>query len=151
VQVVDLNELWTELVGLLGGEIRQKAEVKLELKPIPPVKCRPQQLTAVFSNLLRNAAAAIDSAGTIQITSDRRGADVVLEIKDDGRGIPAERLSRLFDPTFRKEGARVGTSWGLFVSRSIITEHGGELLITSVPGSGTTAKIVLPLAMASAA
>jgi signal transduction histidine kinase len=151
VQVVDLNELWTELVGLLGGEIRQKADVKLELKPIPPVKCRPQQLTAVFSNLLRNAAAAIDTTGTIQITSDRRGADVVLEVKDDGRGIPAERLSRLFDPTFRKQGARVGTSWGLFVSRSIITEHGGELLITSVPGSGTTAKIVLPLAMASAA
>jgi signal transduction histidine kinase len=151
VQMVDLNELWTELVGLLGGELRRKADVKLELKPIPKVRCRPQQLTAVFSNLLRNAAAGIDRTGTIQITSDRRGTDVVLQVKDDGRGIPAERLSRLFDPTFRKDGGRVGTSWGLFVSRSIITEHGGELVITSEAGSGTIAKIVLPLAMAGAA
>ncbi|HEY7819102.1 MAG TPA: HAMP domain-containing sensor histidine kinase, partial [Vicinamibacteria bacterium] len=145
------NELWTELVGLLGGELRRKADVKLELNPIPKVRCRPQQLTAVFSNLLRNAAAGIDRTGTIQITSDRRGTDVVLQVKDDGRGIPAERLSRLFDPTFRKDGGRVGTSWGLFVSRSIITEHGGELVITSEAGSGTIAKIVLPLAMAGAA
>jgi signal transduction histidine kinase len=108
-------------------------------------------LTAVFSNLLRNAAAAIESAGTIQITSDQRGADVVLEVRDDGRGIPAERLSRLFDPGFRVQSGRVGTSWGLFVSRSIISEHGGQLEISSAVGRGTTAKIVLPLPLAGAA
>ncbi|HEY7699038.1 MAG TPA: HAMP domain-containing sensor histidine kinase, partial [Vicinamibacteria bacterium] len=151
LRVVNLNELWEETVALLESELQGKADVKLDLKPLPPVKCRPQQLTAVFSNLLRNAAEAIESAGTIQISSDQRGADVVLEVRDDGRGIPAERLSRLFEPAFRVQSGRVGTSWGLFVSRSIISEHGGQLEISSAVGRGTTAKIVLPLPLAGAA
>jgi two-component system, NtrC family, sensor kinase len=153
VQVVDLNDLWKDTVALLGGELGAKAGVKPELKPLPPMKCRPQQLSAVFSNLLRNAAAAIDVnvGGTIRIASDRRGADVVLEVQDDGKGIPAERLSHLFDPSFRVHGGRVGTSWGLFVSRSIISEHGGHLEISSAVGEGTTAKIVLPSPLAGAA
>lgn len=151
VQVVNLNELWVDIVALLGGQLGGKADVKLDLKPLPPVKCRPQQLSAVFSNLLRNAAAAIETAGTIKITSDQRGADVVVEVHDDGKGIPPERLSRLFDPAFRVQGGRVGTSWGLFVSRSIISEHGGQLEISSSVGRGTTAKIILPLPFAGAA
>jgi signal transduction histidine kinase len=145
IQVVDLNELWTDLVAFLGGELAAKAEVKLDLKPIPPLKCRPQQLSAVFSNLLRNAAAAIETRGTIKVTSDRRGGEVVLEVQDDGKGIPAERLSQLFDPTFRIQGGRIRTGWGLFVSRTIISEHGGQLEISSGAGRGTIAKVVLPL------
>jgi signal transduction histidine kinase len=115
------------------------------------MKCRPQQLSAVFSNLLRNAAAAIETRGTIKVTSDRRGADVVLEVQDDGKGIPAERLSQLFDPTFRIQGGRIRAGWGLFVSRTIISEHGGQLEISSSAGRGTVAKIVLPLALPGAA
>ena len=105
VQVVDLNQLWVDIVALLGSQLEGKADVKLDLRPIPPVKCRPQQLSAVFSNLLRNAAAAIETGGTIKISSDRRGADVVVEVHDDGKGIPAERLSRLFDPAFVSRAA----------------------------------------------
>jgi len=53
-------------------------------------------------------------------SSDRRGSEVVLEVKDNGRGIPSERLAHLFNPTFRVEGGRVAaTNWGLFISRSI--------------------------------
>ena len=48
VQMVNLNELWVNLVALLGGELGDRAEVKLDLKPLPPMKCRPQQLSAVF-------------------------------------------------------------------------------------------------------
>jgi signal transduction histidine kinase len=151
VQAVNLNELWRDIVALLGAELGGKADVKLDLEPLPLVKCRPQQLSAVFSNLLRNAAAAIETAGTIRIRSGRRGADVVLEVQDDGKGIPEERLPHLFDPGFRVTGSRVGTSWGLFVSRSIISEHGGHLEISSAPGRGTTAKVILPLPLAGAA
>jgi signal transduction histidine kinase len=150
-RVVDLNELWESTLALLGSELAGKAELKLDLRPLPPVKCRPQQLTAVFTNLLRNAAASIETAGTIEIASDRRGANVVLEVRDDGKGIPADRLKHLFDPSFRVQSGRVGTSWGLFVSRSIISEHGGQLEISSAVGKGTTAKIVLPLLHAGAA
>ncbi len=143
---VDLNELWSVSVNLLQGELDPKANVLLELKPLPRVKCKPQQMSAVFANLLRNSASSMDERGTIQITSHRRGSDVVLEVRDDGRGIAHERLARLFDPTFRVEGQRVSTTnWGLFISRSIVVEHGGQLEIESTEGRGTTARICLPV------
>ena len=145
-QMVDLNELWSSSVNLLQGELDPKANVLLVLKPLPRVKCKPQQMSAVFANLLRNSADSMDRRGTIQITSDQQGSEVVLEVRDDGRGIAPERLSRLFDPTFRVEGQRVSTTnWGLFISRSIIAEHGGQIEIDSAEGRGTTARISLPI------
>ena len=145
VQVVDLNELWTDTVSLLSAELEEKVELKLELKPLPPIKCRPQQLSAVFSNLLRNAGAAIEDKGMIQVTTDVHDAEVILEVRDNGKGIAADRLPNLFEPTFKVTGSRVSTTnWGLFVSRSIVAEHGGQIEIDSVKGKGTTARILMP-------
>jgi signal transduction histidine kinase len=145
-QMVDLNELWSSSVNLLQAELDPKANVLLELKPLPRVKCKPQQMSAVFANLLRNSADSMDRRGTIQITSDLRGSEVVLEVRDDGKGIAPERLSRLFDPMFRVEGQRVSTTnWGLFISRSIIAEHEGQIEIESTESQGTTARILLPI------
>ena len=150
-QMVDLNELWISTAALLQGELEQRAEVKLDLKPLPRLKCRPQQMSAVFSNLLRNSAASMEKKGTIRVLSDRRGDEVILEIQDDGRGIPSDRMPHLFDPAFRVEGGRVAAAnWGLFISRSIITEHGGRIEIDSLEGRGTTAKISLPVIAAAA-
>ena len=150
-QMVDLNELWSSSVDLLRGELDPKANVLLELNSLPRLKCKPQQMSAVFTNLLRNAANSMDRRGTIQITSDRRGSEIVLEVRDDGRGISPDRLSLLFDPTFRVEGQRVSTTnWGLFVSRSIVAEHGGQIEIESTEGRGTTARISLPIEAATA-
>jgi signal transduction histidine kinase len=145
-QVVDLNALLESTAALHLGELEGGARVNLSLEPLPHVRCRPQRMSAVFSNLLRNAAESIEGEGTIHITSNRRGGEIVLEVRDSGKGIPPDRLSHLFDPSFRVEGSRVSTSnWGLFISRSIITEHGGRLEIESTEGRGTTARISLPI------
>jgi signal transduction histidine kinase len=150
-QMVDLNELWTSTAALLQGELEQRAEVTLDLHPLPRLKCRPQQMSAVFSNLLRNSASSMEKKGTIRVLSDRRGGEVILEIQDNGRGIPSDRMLHLFDPTFRVEGGRVAAAnWGLFISRSIIAEHGGRIEIDSLEGRGTTAKISLPVIAAAA-
>lgn len=144
-QVVDLNQLCSDTVMFLDEELRPRAEIKLSFQPLPRVKCRPQHLSAVFSNLLRNAAAAMDGHGTIEVSSNRDDGELVLEVRDDGRGIPAARLAELFAPAFQVEGSRVATTnWGLFISRSIITEHGGHFEIESEVGRGTTARIRLP-------
>ena len=145
-QVVDLNELWSDTVTLLGTELDAKADVQLDLKPLPRTKCRPHQLSAVFSNLLRNAAAAITEQGRIEVSSDQRGGELVFRVADNGRGISANRLSRLFEPAFAVKGSTIATTnWGLFVSRGIIAQHGGNLEIDSKEGEGTTATISLPL------
>ena len=146
MQVVDLNELWTNTVSLLSSELEDNVEVKLELRPLPPIRCRPQHVSAVFSNLLRNAVAAIKDQGTIRVISDTNNGEVVLEVRDSGIGISPDRLAHLFDPVFRVRGSRVSTTnWGLFVSRSIIAEHGGQIEIDSVEGKGTTARILIPI------
>lgn len=146
-QVVDLNELWTDTVALLHGELAERIEVRFDLKPIPPLRCRRQQMSAIFSNLLRNAASGIDEHGVIQVSSDQREGQVILEVRDSGRGIPAAHLPRIFDPAFQNVGGRVSvTNWGFLVTRSIVMDHGGEFEIESKEGQGTTARIRLPLA-----
>ena len=100
-RLVDLNELWSETVALLNAELSTGAEVKLDLRALPPFKCRPKLISVVFGNLLRNAAAAIDRKGTIVGSSERRNGDIVMEVRDDGRGISADELSirRLSSPS----------------------------------------------------
>ena len=147
VQVVDLNQLWRDTVHFMDDSLAPKVSFVLDLSPIPSVSCRPQQLAAVFSNLVRNAAAAIPTKGTIRIRTAAQASEILMEVEDDGHGIAPSRLSGLFEPGFKNESGRVGTSnWGLFVSRGIVTDHGGRIEIESEEGKGTVARIRLPLA-----
>jgi signal transduction histidine kinase len=144
-QTLDLNVLCRETAASLSSDIAPRAALELRLEPLPAMRCRPQQMGAVLSNLLRNAAAAMDDRGHIVLATAKRPDSVVLEVRDNGRGIPEERLDRLFEPSLTVEGSRVATrNWGLFVSRAIVTEHGGDLQIESELGAGTTARVVLP-------
>jgi signal transduction histidine kinase len=145
-RLVDLNALCSDTVEFLSSEL-ENARVEMRLTPIPPIKCRPQQIGAVLANLVRNASSAIDGNGDgrIEVASQADPARVVIEVKDNGRGIEEERLATLFEPAFRVDGGRVATTnWGLFISRSIVSEHGGRLEIESSLGRGTTARVSLP-------
>jgi signal transduction histidine kinase len=147
-RVVDLNALCSDTVEFLGPEIAN-ARVELRLAPLPQVRCRPQQIGAVLANLVRNASSAIDpgDVGRIEVVSQADPARVVVEIKDNGRGIESARLATLFEPSFGVDRGRVATTnWGLFISRSIVNDHGGSLEIESTPGLGTTARLCLPRA-----
>ena len=145
-QTVDLNELCRETAASLRSHLEAKTDLDFDLGILPPLRCRPQQLSAVLSNLLRNAADAIETRGRITVSTRKRDGNVVLEVRDTGRGIPSARLATLFEPALQVENGRIAaTNWGLFVCRTIVAEHGGQLDIDSEVGKGTTAKIVLPL------
>jgi signal transduction histidine kinase len=147
-QAADINELLTDTVGLLQSELNPNAEVTLDLRPVGPLKCRPQQLSAVFLNLLRNAIAHLREKGKICVSTIQSDAEITIQVRDNGRGIAAERLASLFEPSFTVSGGRVMSSnWGLFVSRSIILEHGGQIRIDSAEGIGTTVTVTLPAAV----
>ena len=146
-QVADINELLRDTIGLLQSELNQRAEVTLNLKPLPRLKCKPQQLSAVFLHLLRNAIAHLEENGKISVSSVQSGAEIAIQVCDSGQGIAAERLPHLFEPTLTVRGGRVTTSnWGLFTSRSIILEHGGQIRIESTEGKGTTVTVTLAAA-----
>ena len=145
-QTIDLNALWQDTAALLEAELAPKAEVRFKLQTVPPTRARPEQISAVFSNLLRNAAAAMESKGVIEVRTSSADGELVSEVRDTGAGMSEETVSRLFEPAFRVEGSRVSTSnWGLFVSRSIVVEHGGSIEVASELGQGTTVRVVLPV------
>ncbi|MEW5978920.1 MAG: HAMP domain-containing sensor histidine kinase [Acidobacteriota bacterium] len=144
VSVVDINELLRNAVELIPPHSRQR--VSLDLKPLPPLKCRPQQLNAVFSNLLRNATQSAEGEALVHVSSSSKNGDIVVRVQDHGRGIPKDRLPGLFEPGLMvKEGRVAITNWSLFNSKSILVEHGGEIHVESEEGKGTTVTVRLPL------
>jgi signal transduction histidine kinase len=145
VLLVDLNLLLQDVVEILKSQIKADVSLQLDLQRIPQVRVRPHQVSAVFSNLLHNAADGVESGGHVWLTTCQIGSQVCTVVRDDGRGIAAEELAGIFDPTFKVKAGRVATgNWGLFSCRQIVREHDGEIEIESTPGSGTIVRVMLP-------
>ncbi len=118
-------------------------------KHLPWVTVDPGQLQQVFLNLVVNAEFAIkknSSSGKLVITTRKKQpGGIIIEIRDDGPGIPRELLPRLFDPFFTTREPGEGTGLGLSLTRSIILEHGGDIEVESKPGAGAAFIITLPV------
>jgi PAS domain S-box-containing protein len=156
--VIELEQVIASSVSLAlrGGSAR----CSVRLRPgLWPVEADAAQLGQVFNNLLINAQQAMPGGG--QITIDGRnieaaelaepllapGRHVEITVRDHGVGIPAEALSRIFDPYFTTR--QTGSGLGLAVVHSIIKNHGGIIRVDSRPGGGTTFIVLLPAAAAS--
>lgn len=123
--------------------------VQLDLDPVLPfVQGDAGQLQQVLMNLIANARHAIEEqakGGTIRVKTKRIGAKrVLLEVSDDGPGIPQAIQARIFDPFFTTKPVGVGTGLGLAIVLGIVREHGGKLHFTSSPGQGTVFSIEFP-------
>ncbi|TWJ19458.1 PAS domain S-box protein [Geobacter argillaceus] len=141
----NLNNCLESTLNIVWNELKYKATVEREYGELPETRCYPQQLNQVFMNLLVNAAHAIESQGTITIRSWAEGADIFIAISDTGSGIPDELHSRIFEPFFTTKEVGKGTGLGLSISYDIVKKHGGEILLESVVGEGTTFTVRLPV------
>ncbi|MDU0457814.1 MAG: PAS domain S-box protein [Geobacteraceae bacterium] len=141
----DLNQCLESTINIVWNEIKYVATLTKELGDIPRIKCYPQQLNQVFMNLLVNAAHAISGQGVITVRSWNDADNVFVSIGDTGSGIPEELQRRIFEPFFTTKEAGKGTGLGLSISSEIIRKHGGEILLESKPGQGTTFTVRLPL------
>ena len=144
-KLADLNQCLESTINIVWNEIKYVATLKKELGDIPQVKCYPQQLNQVFMNLLVNAAHAITGQGEITVRSWNDAGNVFISISDTGSGIPEELQRRIFEPFFTTKEAGKGTGLGLSISSEIVRKHGGEIILESKPGLGTTFTIRLPL------
>ncbi len=120
--------------------------VDIELwMPEEPIEvlCVENQIKQVFINLLKNAIEAMPKGGTIRITVERQGDDVVIRVRDEGVGIPEEKLAKLGEPFYTTKDK--GTGLGLMVSFKIVEQHGGTIRFESKEGEGTTVTVRLPL------
>lgn len=148
----DLGEAIETTLAVCRNEYKYVAEVSLQLGDLPPVTCNVGELNQVFLNLIINAAQAIEEQlgrtgerGHIAISTRVQGADAVVEIADDGPGIPPELQDRIYEPFFTTKEVGKGSGQGLALARTIVERHGGSMECSSVPPHGTTFTIRLPL------
>jgi PAS domain S-box-containing protein len=153
--IVDVNETLERSVDIASASWRYRATVVRALEPGLRVEANASQLAQVFVNLLSNAAQALPeaSAETNQITiaTRREGERVIVEVRDNGCGIPATLQQRIFEPFFTTKGAGGGTGLGLSISSAIVKGLGGALSVESAPGQGSAFRVSLPAAAPGAA
>jgi two-component system NtrC family sensor kinase len=140
----DLNECIKSTINVVKNEIKYVAELDLQLGEIPPVICRPQQISQVVMNLLVNAAHAITEKGIITLKTQQVDDRVEISVSDTGSGIAPELIEKIFEPFFTTKEAGKGTGLGLAISIDIVRKHGGELQVISEVGKGTTFTVRLP-------
>ncbi len=141
----DLNEILRGLVDFVAPEM-EAAGVSLsrDLDPdLPPVRADEGQLRAAFLNLLRNSREATPAGGTIGVRTARTAdGQAEVTVSDDGSGIPAEALERIFDPFFSTKSG--GTGLGLAFTLQVVREHGGTIRCQSEVGRGTSFSVRIP-------
>jgi PAS domain S-box-containing protein len=146
---VDLAEVVRAAIKLTGHEIRHRARVTTSFDPVRHVWANEARLEQVVINLLMNAAQAMPEAQAesneirVNVREDA-DAHAVLEVADNGEGIPADVQSRIFDPFFTTKPVGIGTGLGLSICHGIITSLGGQIAVYSEPGQGATFRVVLP-------
>src|SRR5208337_541826 len=116
---------------------------------LPNISADPNQLSQILMNLLLNAAQATPSGGTIAVLAEKvRFAEMIeLRVRDTGCGIPADILPHVFEPFFTTKRGK-GTGLGLSITQNYVRSHGGDIQVESVPDSGTTVRITLPIQQA---
>jgi len=145
MQDADLLAGLESTLKVATAELKYKAEVVRELTALPRVHCMPGQINQVFMNLLVNAAQAIPERGRITLRSGYDDAGVWVSFTDTGCGIPAENISRLFEPFYTTKPIGKGTGLGLALSWDIIVnKHGGRIEVSSQPGQGSCFTVWLP-------
>ncbi len=132
---------------LIATPALRKVDVERRLGDVPSITCSPSQVNQVLLNILNNAAQAMDKPRRrITVTTRRAGGDAVaIDVEDNGRGIAADALPRIFDPFYTTKEVGKGTGLGLSIAYKIVSQHGGRIEVRSTEGEGTTVTVVLPV------
>ena len=138
---VSTAEITARVLKQLGSRFSDKKQTIDSRVNAPTVTLDPSRLEQVLVNLLDNASKYTPSGGKIEITWDREDRDIVLRVRDNGPGIPAEHHSRLFERFYRVDKARSreqgGTGLGLAIVKHILQRHGGSVSVESQMGQGS--------------
>jgi signal transduction histidine kinase len=146
VQPVDLHQGLEDTLMILRGKINQGISVRREYaEDLPRIQGYGSELNQVWTNLIDNALDAVDGAGEIVLRTRREGDRVVVEVNDNGPGIPEEIQGRVFDQFFTTKDLGKGTGLGLDISyRIVVDKHRGDIRLSSQPGN-TRFEVWLPV------
>ncbi len=148
--IVDINAVVESAILLNSNMIKKTTEnfsTHLE-EELPTIKGNFRRLEQVIINLIQNACQALSDSKSAILAStsyDRKADCIMIEVKDEGTGMHKDVMNNITDPFYTTKRDSGGTGLGLSISSTIINEHGGNLIFESIPGKGTTAKVILPL------
>jgi len=149
-ELLDLNALVRSTCRFVGYDPRLRGvSLALELdNEVPAVNAVADHLTQVLMNVMINAADALEGVAerspTIRVTTQPAGNEVKLRVIDNGHGIEANTITRVFDESFSTKPDERGRGIGLFLCKELLAREGGRIEMESAPGSGTTVTIHLP-------
>ena len=145
---IDVHRMLDSLLLLLTSDFKSK-RISIELDyagRLPQIFAVSDQMKQVFLNLLTNAAeACLQTGGAITVRTRREDEHVAVAIKDTGVGIAPEGMDQIFRPFYTTKPGIKGIGLGLSVSYGIVKNHGGEILVSSRPGEGSTFTVILPI------
>jgi len=149
VEEADANEIINRTLSVLQNQVQfQNITITTRLsESLPKVMMDCGQIQQVFTNIILNAAEAIEGPGEVVVSSKiaENGQSIEIEFTDTGCGISRENIEKIFDPFFTTKEVGRGTGLGLAVSYGIVARHKGSILVNSSPGKGTTFIVRLPL------
>jgi PAS domain S-box-containing protein len=147
---VDVNAVINDVLALLEHQLELgRIKVRRDLTSSPPVVVGTEhKLQQVFLNLFLNARDAMPKGGWLSVATRTEGEKAIIELSDTGLGIPAEHLSRIYDPFFTTKSLGHGTGLGLSITYGIVREHHGTISVESSVGQGTRFTVSIPLAAA---
>src|SRR5258708_779408 len=148
VQNVDIVKSLENTLTILNHKLKRGVAVQRHYQRIPLlVNSFGSELNQVWSNIIDNAIDAMSGKGELRVRTYREDSCVVVEIGDNGPGIPPEIKSRIFEPFFTTKGVGEGTGLGLDTVQRIVKKHRGSIQVSSKPGD-TRVQVWLPLAEA---
>ena len=148
MQEVDVHEGLESTLTMLGHKLKNVTLVRAYDRSVPRILAYGGELNQVWTNLIDNAIDAVKGAGKICVGTFVEDNQLVVEIVDDGSGIPPEIQPRMFEPFFTTKSVGSGTGLGLIISNRIVADrHGGEIEFESRPGE-TRFKVRLPVSRA---
>ena len=137
LQEADINKELDLTLDLIRHETKNRIEIVKNYGKLPLIKCYPNMLNQVFTNILINACQAIDGKGTIIISTSYQGETLTVSIKDTGKGIPEEEISKIFSAGYTTKGVGIGTGLGLAICSKIIEKHNGKIIVNSEVDKGS--------------
>lgn len=150
IETMDLNESIRAVKEFLGEEILFKS-IRFEMnlmEGLPKINSDKGQLEQVFLNIMKNAIDAVEEGGLVTVSTGTKDEDTVcVSIRDNGTGIPDDKLEQIFEPFFTTKGREKGTGLGLFVSYGIMKKLGGSIIVESGVDKGTAFIIDIPVSL----
>ena len=139
----DLNIELEQTLSVLARLIPAGVEILRDLQPLPLFGCNAALFSQAFFNIIQNAIQSRAEGLRLKISSENRDGEIVIRVADNGCGISAQNLTRVYEPFFTTREVGGGTGMGLTVARDIVRGAGGNIEIESAEGAGTTVTIRL--------